>query len=140
MTAPYTPEIDVEDFTVAWLGTWNLVPAGQVAARTPVVLPLPYILVQRVAGGDDYITDKATISIHSFHNTETGASDIARGVHHAMRTLSPKTLVKVNGVYVTMNRIEFEMAPIFEQWEDPVVMRYVARYVIDVRLPLIPLF
>lgn len=144
MTTPATPEIDVEDFVIAWLLNWNIAPAGQVAARLPVDLTpgsmtplLPFVLVQRVAGGDDYITDHATIQVDSFHSDQTSASTIARQVHHAMRSLSPKNVVVVNGVYASMNHIEFEQTPIWVDYEDPLVMRYVARYVIDVRLPLI---
>ena len=134
------PEIDVEDFVVAYLASQSIVPSGQVSARLPVELPLPYILVQRVAGGDDYIWDHATIQVDSFHNSETAASDIARAAHHAMRSLSPKTIVVVNGVNATMNHIEFEQTPFWLDYEDPIVMRYLARYVIDVRLPAIPGF
>lgn len=139
-TNPSQPEIDVEDFVTAWLMEWNIVPAAQISARLPAQLPLPYILVQRIAGGDDYITDSATIQVDSFAITQTAASDIAREVNHAMHCLSPKTIVVVNGVQTSMNHIEFEQTPIFLDFEDPVVFRYVARYVIDVRIPLISNF
>jgi len=139
VTTP-TPEIDVEDLVVAWLTGWNIVSAANLSTRMPVVYAPPFILVTRVAGGEDYITDSATIQIDSYGTSQTAASDIARQVHHAMRSWSPKYAVNLGGVLAFATHIDFEQTPIFADFEDPVVMRYVARYVIDVRAPNIPLF
>jgi hypothetical protein len=135
------PEVDVEDLVIAYLTSQNLVPAGQVAAALPPVLPTPFVLVRRVAGGDDYIVDHATIQIDSFHTTITGASGTARDINHAMRQLHAKTVVAVDGASWNIYRCVTEQTPIFLEWEPSgggaVLSRYVARYRIDVRLPSI---
>ena len=132
------PEVDVEDLVITYLSP--LVNAGSCAARVPAAPPLPFILVQRVAGGDDYITDHATVSVHAIADTQTAASDLSRQAHHLMRRLHPQDAVWVNGQAVTVNHVEVEQTPIFVDWDDPILMRYVARYRIDLRLPAIPGF
>lgn len=135
------PEIDVEDLVIAYLQP--LVNAGQVlavSARMPENPVMPFILVQRVAGGDDYIWDHATVSVHSFSNTQTSASDVARAAHHMMRALDPKVTVDVDGCAAQVTHIEVSETPMWRDYDDPLIMRYVARYLIDVRTPAIPRF
>jgi len=138
-----TSEIDVEDFVIAYLGGLGIVPTGQIAARMPPKPPLPFVLVQRIAGDDDYFVDYPTISIHSFHSTQTAASDIARTVHHAMRTLRSKTPVTLpGGIVVTPYApTQVELTPIYMEWETggggAVIFRYVGRYRLRLRLPTI---
>lgn len=137
MTAP---ELDVEDFVIAYLSGFSIVPSGQIASRIPETWTLPFVLVQRVAGGDDYIVDEATISVHSFHQTQTAASDIARSVNHAMRQLHAKTVVNVDGANWNIYKYITDQTPIFLDWEvsgggGATAVRYVARYIISVRLP-----
>ena len=135
------PELDVEDFVITYLVGQAILPAAQISGRMPPKLNTPFILVQRVAGGDDYIVDSATISVHSFANAQTDASTIARTVHHAMRQLHPKTVLTVDGNPWNIYRFTTEQTPIFADWEPSgggtVMSRYVARYRIDVRLPSI---
>ena len=127
---------------IAYLTSLDLVPDGQVAGALPALPPTPFVLVRRVAGGDDYIVDHATIQIDSFDSTLTGASDTAREVNHAMRKLRPKVNVTLPGGYVVkVYHLVVEQTPIFLEWEPSgggaVLSRYVARYVIDIRLPSI---
>jgi hypothetical protein len=138
MTAP---EVDAEDFVIAYLTGLSIVPSGQMSARMPVTPPIPFVLVQRVAGGDDLLIDSATVSVHSFDQDQTSASDTARAVHHAMRRLHSKTAVTVDGASWSINRFSVEQSPIYVEYEPSgggaVLDRYVARYVIDFRLPSI---
>lgn len=139
------PEVDVEDLVIAYLTSVNLVPDGQVAAALPPIPPTPFVLVRRVAGGDDYIVDHATIQIDSFGTTLTAASDTAREVNHAMRKLRPQVNVTLPGGYIVhVYHLVVEQTPLFLEWEPSgggaVLSRYVARYRIDVRLPSIPGF
>lgn len=137
MTSP-APEVDVEDLVIAYLSP--LVATGACAARVPASPPLPFILVQRVAGGDDYVWDHSTISVHSIADSQTAASDLARQAHHLMRSIHPQDAIWVGGQAVTVNHVEIEQTSIFVDWQDPILMRYVGRYRIDVRLPAIPNF
>lgn len=138
-----SPEVDIEDFVIAYLDTFNLVPTGQISGRMPDQPTLPFILVQRVAGDDDFIVDYPTVSIHSFNTTQTSASDTARAVHHAMRQLHPKTLVTMpdSSIVNPYSLCKTEQTPIYVEWEPggggSVMDRYVARYRINLRLPSI---
>jgi hypothetical protein len=140
MTSP-APELDAEDFVIAYLTPLNIIPAGQIAARMPAQLPLPFMLVQRVAGGDDRVVDRATVQLDTFAADQTTASTTARAVHHAMRQLHAKTVVTVDGNPWNIYACSVEQTPIYLQWEasggGAVMDRYVARYVIDIRLPSI---
>lgn len=138
-------EVDVEDFVIAYLTAQNVIGSGSVSARMPTVPRLPFALVQRVAGGDDFIVDHATIAVNTFDSDQTSASTIARNIHHAMRKISPKTVVTAfDGSTVNVYRCVTEQTPLFLEWEPTgggtVLSRYVARYIIDIRLPAIPGF
>lgn len=141
-----SPEVDVEDLVIAYLITQNIVSSSNVSTRMPDNVTPPFVLVQRVAGGDDWIVDHATISIHSFANDQTTASDTARSVHHAMRQLRAKTPVTMpdSTVVTPYGPTVVEQTPIFLEWEPTgggtVLSRYVARYLIAVRLPSITSF
>ena len=134
-----SPELDAEDFVIAYLTNQGIVAAGQVAARMPPVIVPPFVLVQRIAGGDDWIVDHATVQIDSFNMDQTSASDVSRAIHHAMRQLHAKTVVNVGGANWNIYRCATEQSPIFVEWAPSAILsRYVARYVIDIRLPKIP--
>jgi len=137
-----SPEFDVEDLVIAYLSSQNLVPAGHVSARMPVELTLPFILVTRIAGGDDWIVDKATIQIDCFSADQTAASTLARAMHHKMRRLHPQMVIPFDGFEGRIYRYETEMTPVFVEFEPEggglIMSRYVGRYVIWVRLSTIP--
>jgi hypothetical protein len=134
-----SPELDVEDFVIAYLNTQSI--PATISTRMPPQLSLPFVLVQRVAGGDDWIIDSATVSVHSFGADQTSASDTARTVHHAMRQLHSKTAVTVDGAAWRVNRVSVEQTPIYLEYQESgggaVSDRYVGRYVLDIRLPSI---
>jgi hypothetical protein len=136
-------EVDVEDVVIAYLSSLCIVPAGQVSARMPSTPAMPFILIQRVAGGDDFIVDSAAISVHAFNSDQTGACTVAEKVRHAMRQLTPKTPVTMTdgSVVIPYAPTYTELAPVFLEWEPSggglVLSRYVARYNVRVRLPSI---
>lgn len=136
-------EVDIEDFIIAYLVGLDVLTADQIAGRMPPVPTLPFALVQRVAGDDDFIVDYPTVSIHSFNVDQTSASDTARAIHHAMRQLHPKTVVTMpdNTMVSPYSLCKTEQTPIYLPWEQSgggaVMDRYVARYRINLRLPSI---
>jgi hypothetical protein len=136
-----SPELDAEDFVIAYLTSVNAVAVGSISTRMPAKVSLPFVLVQRVAGGDDLIIDSATISVHSFGADIDSASDMARTVHHAMRQLHSKTAVTVDGSVWSINRCQIAQTPIYLDYQEggggAVSDRYVARYILDIRLPSI---
>lgn len=141
MTA--APETDVEDFVAAYLVAQGLLPSTQISARMTPEPTLPFILVQRVAGDDDFIVDYPTIQLDSFDTTQTAASDLARAAHHLMRQLHPKTAVTMpdGSTASPYSLCKTDRTPTYEPWEPggggAVMERYVARYRINLRLPSI---
>lgn len=136
-----SPELDAEDFVIAYIVGQNIIAADSISSRMPPQLSLPFVLVQRVAGGDDWIIDYATVSVHSFGADQTSASDTARAIHHAMRQLHSKTVVTVDSAQWTVNRMTVEQTPIYKEYQESgggaVSDRYVGRYILDIRLPSI---
>jgi hypothetical protein len=136
-----SPELDAEDFVIAYIVGQNVIAADSISSRMPPQLSLPFVLVQRVAGGDDWIIDHATVSVHSFGADQTSASDTARAVHHAMRQLHSKTVVTVDSAQWTVNQMTVEQTPIYLEYQESgggaVSDRYVGRYILDIRLPSI---
>jgi len=138
-----SPEYDVEDIVIAYLAGFGLVPDGHVAARIPENMVLPWVLVTRVAGGDDWIVDYATVQVDSFHGDQTAASTLARAVHHQMRQLRPQLTVELpSGRQAKIYRYATHQTPIYVPWEPEggglIMSRYVGVYELDVRLPSIP--
>lgn len=131
------PEVDVEDVVVAWL-SGKVIDEGSCRTRMPHEPPMPFVLVQRIAGGDDWITDEPTVSVHSFDTDQTSASDLARRVHHRIRTLTAKESVRLDDREVSVNYLRVQQSPQWQDYQDPIIMRYVARYEIDLRLPPVP--
>jgi hypothetical protein len=74
-----------EEFVVAYLSQWF----SNVRTEMPNDPPFPFHLVNRISGGDDMVSDYATVSIHSFDRTRIGAADAADAVHAKMK-LSPR--------------------------------------------------
>lgn len=138
-----SPEVDVEDVVATYLVARGLLPAAQISARMEPQPTLPFILIQRVAGGDDFIVDHPTVQLDSFDVNQTAASDLARSAHHLMRQLRSKTPVTMpdSSVVIPYGPTKTEMTPEYEPWEPSgggaVMDRYVARYLIKLRLPSI---
>lgn len=136
-----SPELDAEDFVIAYLISQNVVAVGSISTRMPAQVPLPFVLVTRVAGGDDWIMDYATVQVDSFGTDQDSASDTARAVHHAMRQLHAKTSVTVDSAVWSINQLMVEQTPLYLEYQESgggaVSDRYVARYRLDIRLPSI---
>jgi len=138
-----SPETDAEDFVIAYLVSQNVLAAGQISARMLDNVSTPFILVQRVAGDDDYLFDSATVDLDSFATDQTTASTVARTAHHAMRQLHPKTRVTMpdSSTVTPYSPAKTEQTPIFMPWESSgggaILFRYVGRYRIQLRLPKI---
>lgn len=141
-----SPEADIEDVVAAYLAAQGVLPAARISARMPEGVVLPFILLQRVAGDDDYIVDYPTVQVDAFAADQTAASDLARQIHHVMRQLRAKTPVTMpdGSVVIPYGTTKTEQTPIYVAWEPggggAVMDRYVARYRIGLRLPSITSF
>lgn len=141
-----SPEVDVEDMVIAYLVSQGILSARQISARMPDEITPPFILVQRVAGGGDWLVDRATFDLDTFGADQTSASTIARAAEHALRQLRSKTKVTMpdSSVVVPYSPTEVIQTAVFVPWEPggggAVMARYVGRYHINLRLPSIPSF
>lgn len=81
MTADFGPFPDVEVVLVDLLSD-----LGETGTLTPANLQdvMPFIRVQRVAGADDKVTDRATVAIDSFAATRPAAVALAEAVRQRL--------------------------------------------------------
>lgn len=124
---------DVEALLVAYLATVPGVQGVSVDLPHGVRDALPWVQVNRVGGADDYVTDRATVDIESFHTTRADARTLARTVHAFMMRLRHTA---VSGVLV--DSVETMSGPLWVNYEDENLQRYVGTYVIESRVCAAP--
>jgi hypothetical protein len=115
---------------MAYLGQWY----SDIAAERTIGDPIPFIVVKRVTGGEDMISDYPVLSIHSFHEDYTSAKDLSIDVHTHMKALTPKTAVTVNGITYNIDHRCVDESPHEVDYEDKTMRRFVARYELVLRL------
>jgi hypothetical protein len=115
---------------MSYLGQWYT----DMGAERTIDDPVPFVVVKRVTGGDDMISDYPLLSIHSFHTDYTSAKDLSLDVHKHMKDLTPKTSVVVNGVTYGIDYRCVEEAPHEVDYDDKNLRRFVARYELVLRL------
>jgi len=100
--------------------------------------PLPYRLISRVAGSDvELYADDAVLSVHTFADTYTDASDFADAGHRRMLLLANDPLATVtlsDGSTVSVQYVETVQKPIHLDYEEPDIYRFIARYKLGVAL------
>lgn len=119
---------NAEEVVVAWLSALG---------RTGVLrLPaddLPFRLVHRVSGSDDVSEghDDAVLSVHTFAASMEEASYEADRTHQRMMWLAQHSLTNIELTGGTVANVDFCRTvekPTYEDFQDPAVFRYVARY------------
>ena len=125
---------DVENFLVQYLSP--LAPPGQVSIYMPPNPPMPFFLVNRISGGDDYVTDEAVVSIHCFNKTRSLAAQSARRMHAMMKSLMPYSpgVLMGDGFYANVDYVMVIETPAWQEYEDKQIWRYCGRYSLDFRL------
>lgn len=124
---------DVEALLVAYLAPVPGITGVSVDLPQNVLTRLPFVQVNRVGGGDNYITDLATVDVETFHSSRANASTVARTVHAAMMQLRHTV---VNGVLV--DSVETITGPLWIDYEDENLQRYVATYLVETRVTAAP--
>lgn len=119
-----------EEFVIAYLKQW----LTNVRTEMPTDPPFPFYLVNRLSGGDDMVSDYPTLSIHCFHTSRQSASDAADAMHAKMKALTARSAVLVRGVNVGVDYIEVVETPVWVDYNDPNIKRYVGRYQLGLRL------
>jgi hypothetical protein len=115
---------DAEDIgldLLAGLGTTVLV--------TPATLTFPLIVVRRVGGYDNYITDRCRLQVQTFGANHVQARDLAEACRQKVLAAPGAGLV----AGVSIDRAVTESAPTFVDYGQPSVHRYVATYRLEFR-------
>lgn len=124
---------DVEALLVAYLTPLSGIQGVSVDLPQNVLTVLPFVQVNRVGGGDNYVTDSALVDIDCFAATRATASMIARTVHGAMMRLKHTA---VNGVLV--DSVETVTGPQWINYDDENLQRYVSTYIVESRVGAAP--
>jgi len=126
------------ELIIAWLA-----PLGEVGAQRGPKSPLPFRLVECVAGNDDKVVDSGIYQISTFASTYDQAETAALATHQRMLVLGPP-LAPQQRVTISQNRQVFvdsvvtSQRPIWVQYTDSApLVRFVARYSVEIRMPRI---
>jgi len=122
--------VSVEKFVVAYLAPTFV----NVGTEMEHGAPKPFYLVRRVSGSEDMISDYPCVSVHVFADTRTAAHDAARAMHGKMKALNASVSVTVGGSSYGVDYREVEEVPIWVDYDDKTLHRYVGRYTLGLRL------
>ena len=120
-----------------------LEPLGEVGPQRGPNAPLPFRLVQCVAGSDDKVTDTGIYQIDTFAATFEQAEYQASLTHERMLKLgpplAPQQPVTISGDRtVFVDSITTSQRPVWVQFTEAApIARFVARYSVQLRLPRI---
>jgi hypothetical protein len=123
------------ELVVQWL-----TPLGDVGASRGPGDPLPFRLVQIVAGSDDKVTDSGIYQVDTFAATFDQAEAEALRTHERMLRLGPplaaqQRVTLSSGKVVFADAVTTSQRPIWLQFTEAApVSRFTARYSIDIRL------
>jgi hypothetical protein len=118
------PFLDIED-----VGLTLLASAGPTVLVTPTTITPPLIVVRRVGGGGDWITDAPRLQVRTFGATHVQGWNLAEACRQLIMA-SPATLV----AGATIDRAITETAPAFVDYGQS-LHRYVATYRLELRRP-----
>lgn len=119
---------DVEALVIAWLGEVSQL--NGVAVKMPESPALPFALVTRTSGADDYVTDRAVVDVEVFAADRTSSYNVAAIVHAAMLTLRGKTAAGMRADYV-----DVITGPAWMDYGDELLQRHLMSYRIESRAP-----
>lgn len=126
---------DVEQLLVTYIPA--AVPSltgASVETTNKLLEACPFVQVTRIGGSDDYLTDSALVDLDIFNTTRATASETARLVHFAMMHLRHTA---VGGVLI--DNVETITGPMWVNYQDENVQRYVASYLIESRVVAQPI-
>lgn len=128
----------VEQVLSVWLS-----PLGRVGTRRKAGDPIPFRMIKRVAGPDrpDIASDDPTVSVHTFASSPEAAINESERTHRRMLVLARNPLTEITipsailggtglsgQVVVSVDYCIPRIKPVEVDYEDPGVIRYVARY------------
>lgn len=131
----------VTEFVITYLGNQfgaTGVGAERPSSTAPNPTPLPYRMVNRVSGHDDKVFESSIVSVHTFGYTMTDAEAAAYVTHGWMLALGPPIFGQIpvtisNSQVVMADCVETMQSPLWVDYEDTNIRRFVARYQIELR-------
>lgn len=121
--------VDIETLLIAQLSTLDGVNGVETKVPADVSAYLPFIRVQRIGGIDDWDNDTATVDIDTFASDELAAYNLADTVWRALYALYGQV---VSGRRI--DSVNTVAAPMWVDWQDANIQRYVATYDIYTRI------
>ena len=123
------------ELLIAWLKPLS----ADVGPQRPSGGALPYRMVTAVAGSNDKITEKGVYSVHDFAATyeaaETQAMETEDRILALGPPLAPQQRVTISGGRIVFaDSVTTALKPIWQDFGDNTVFRFVARYAIDLRI------
>lgn len=116
---------DAEDIGLALLET-----LATTVLATPVDLVTPLIVVRRVGGGDNKITDQPRLQVQVYGSTRAQARDLSE---LCRQTVLASSATLVAGV--SIDQAVTESGPTFVDYGQPGIHRYIATYRLEYRRP-----
>lgn len=131
---PYAPA-DVVEVVITWLSELD----GDVGPQRYAGQSLPYRWVSDAAGGiDDKVTMQSTVSVHTFAAEYWEARQLAAESHRRMLALGPPMAAQqrvelASGSTVFVDCVDTAEPPMWQDYGENGIHRFVARYTIDIR-------
>lgn len=124
MSLDYGRPANPEGFIIA-----KLIPLGlPVEPERDQETPLPCYVVTSVVNKSDRCLLDATVSVHTYASTRAAASTAAWDADDLLLSQTPGDLVIMADGREAGAWIEPHMSPVFAEYRDPFIKRYVARY------------
>lgn len=123
---------DVEELVISYLASQGF---GNISTEMFVVGEddLPFVTVNCLDAPDDYVSEYAMVSIHTFAKNRTLASDVSRRVHNSMKNMIGVPVLMSDNSYANVDTIDVRERPHWEDYASKEVRRYCARYRITTR-------
>lgn len=121
---------DPEDLVCTYL---NPLCPGNVRPKMPNGASLPFIVVRCTTTPSDGLTAYASVQLEFFQSDYSAAKDLAREGHSLMLDIKSAP-INVNGTPVSIDRLQFGDGPIWVDYGDENLQRFVCRYQLDTRI------
>jgi hypothetical protein len=116
---------DIEDYALALLA-----PVGTTVLATPATITPPLVVIRRIGGSDDLITDTPRIQVDCFGGTRRQTADMAERCRQLILA-APATGIGT----ARIDQAQTVSAPTFLAYDDQHTQRTTATYHLSLRRP-----
>lgn len=126
------------ELLIAWLLPLSEVDGRDVGPQRDSGASLPFSLVQCVAGSDDKVTDSGIYQVDDFAATFDQAETLSRLTRRRVLALgpplAPQRRVTISTGTFYADSVSTSVKPHWEDYGDNTLIRFTARYAIDLRM------